>query len=72
MALPQYSGSDFAMENLGLVIGNYKGFLIDPLYATTSQKYFVLYQVTHEFSHMVRGLLNFFLKTREPKNLIST
>jgi aminopeptidase N len=41
------------MENWGLVIGHYSGFLLDPQYAGAEDRALVCEQIAHELTHMV-------------------
>uniref|UniRef100_A0A1I7TNP3 Aminopeptidase n=1 Tax=Caenorhabditis tropicalis TaxID=1561998 RepID=A0A1I7TNP3_9PELO len=55
MALPQYTQDAGAMENWGLIIGEYSLFMFDPDYATTLQIAEVAETTAHEVVHQWFG-----------------
>ncbi|CAL2036943.1 unnamed protein product [Caenorhabditis brenneri] len=55
MALPQYTTDAGAMENWGLIIGEYSLFMVDPDYATTLQIAEVAETTAHEVVHQWFG-----------------
>ncbi|KAK6759653.1 hypothetical protein RB195_021311 [Necator americanus] len=55
IALPQYTGTMSAMENWGLIIGNYKLLMIDPEYASAAVVGKVSTVVAHEVAHQWFG-----------------
>ncbi|CAB3399329.1 unnamed protein product [Caenorhabditis bovis] len=55
MALPQYTTNAGAMENYGLIIGEYNAYLLDPDYATTSQLMEIAETSAHEVVHQWFG-----------------
>ncbi|KAF1761322.1 hypothetical protein GCK72_009578 [Caenorhabditis remanei] len=55
MALPEYTQDAGAMENFGLIIGEYSLFMFDPDYATTRQIAEVAETTAHEVVHQWFG-----------------